>query len=155
MTHLHKRHIKNLNSRAFVPVAPPSTEESPSIIIRFATGPRFRRTAHTPEVSLSCRHHLYLDPCILPTPASLRHVAPPHTTRMHRGRDDVRVVRVRPASPHTWVRRSCTRQCEGGDVERCARNCTIAWEWKGPERVHEGTQVYRWSYWTCTRVRHR
>jgi hypothetical protein len=155
VAHLYKRHIKDLNSRAFVPVTPPSTEESPPIIIRIATGPWFSRSAHTPKVSLGRRHHMHPDPRILPSPPRLRHLTPSHTTSMHRGRDNVRVIRVRSASPHTWVPWSYTGQCEGGDVERCTRDCTIAWQWKGAERVHKGAEMYRWRYWARARVRHR
>jgi len=155
VTHLHKCYIEYLNSRAFVPITPPCTEEPSPIIIRVAAGPRFRRSAHTPKVPLSGRHHLYLDPCIMPTPSSLRHLAPPHATSMHRGGDNVRVIRVWSTSPYTWVRGSYTGQCESGDVERCSCDCAIAWEWKRAERVNKGTQVYGWRYWTRARVMHR
>jgi hypothetical protein len=122
-----------------VPVAPSCTEEPPSIVIRIATGPWFRRGAHTPNVPLSRRYHLYLDSRIPPTPSRLRHLTPSHATSMDRGGDDVRVIRVWSVSPHAWVHGSYTGQCESGDVERCARDCTIAWERKRAERVHEGT----------------
>jgi len=151
-THLDKRHVQDLDPCAFVPVAPPGTEEPSPVVFRITSTSRFGSRAYITNVPLRRRQDLHLDPRVPPAPSRLPHLAPSHTAGVHRSGNDIRVVRVRSAAPHAWVSGACAWQREGWNIQRCACHCTISGERQGAERMHERTKVDRWC---CTYARSR
>ena len=141
--HLDKRHVKDLDPCAFVPVAPPCTKEPSPVVFRVATTFSLCSGADIANVPLRRGHDLNLDPRVPAAPSCLTRLTPSQTTSVHRSGNDIRVVRVWSTTPHARVSRACTWQREGGNVQRCTCHCTISGEWQGTERMHEGTKVNR------------
>jgi len=127
VAHLDKRHFQDLDSHAFVSVAPSGAEEPPPVVFGVTARTGLRPSTHTAKVPLRWGHHLHLDTRIPPTPPRLPHLAPSHTASVDGSGDDVRVVRVWTTAPHAWVRGSNAGQGQSRDVERRPRDRTIAW----------------------------
>ena len=141
--HLDKRHVKDLDPCAFMPVAPSCTKEPSPVVFGIPSTSIFNSGANITNIPLRRGHDLNLDPRVPAAPSRLTRLTPSQTTSVHRSRNYIRVVRVWSATPHARVSRACTWQREGGNVQRCTCHYTISGERQGAERMHEGTKVNR------------
>lgn len=88
-THLDKRHVKDLDPCAFMPVAPPCTKESSPVIFRIATTSSFSSGAKITNVPLCRGHDLNLDPRVPAAPSRFVNLTPPQSAGMHRSGNDI------------------------------------------------------------------